>query len=133
VQKSPAATIGDLALAVRELFDVNNEIRIIGTRHGEKRYETLLTKEEYLKAEDLGNYFRVPADKRGLNYDKYFVEGSVELSTEKEYNSDNTERLSIEQIKAKLLTVDYVRQELERFKATREAATTKTQTTRLKG
>ena len=133
MQKSPAATIGDLALAVRELFDVNNEIRIIGTRHGEKRYETLLTKEEYLKAEDLGNYFRVPADKRGLNYDKYFVEGSVELSTEKEYNSDNTERLSIEQIKAKLLTVDYVRQELERFKATREAATTKTQTTRLKG
>lgn len=133
VQKSPAATIGDLALAVRELFDVNNEIRIIGTRHGEKRYETLLTKEEYLKAEDLGNYFRVPADKRDLNYDKYFVEGSVELSTEKEYNSDNTERLSIEQIKAKLLTVDYVRQELEQFKAMREAATTKTQTTRLKG
>src|SRR5690606_32046447 len=114
-------------------FNADNEIRIIGTRHGEKRYETLLTKEEYLKAEDLGNYFRVPADKRDLNYDKYFVEGSVELSTEKEYNSDNTERLSIEQIKAKLLTVDYVRQELEQFKAMREAATTKTQTTRLKG
>jgi len=133
VQKSPAATIGDLALAVKELFNADNEIRIIGTRHGEKRYETLLTKEEYLKAEDLGNYFRVPADKRDLNYDKYFVEGSVELSTEKEYNSDNTERLSIEQIKAKLLTVDYVRQELEQFKAMREAATTKTQTTRLKG
>lgn len=133
VQKSPAATIGDLARAVKELFNADNEIRIIGTRHGEKRYETLLTKEEYLKAEDLGNYFRVPADKRDLNYDKFFIEGKVELSTDKEYNSDNTERLSIEQIKAKLLSLDYVRQELEQFIAMREAASTKTQTLGLKG
>lgn len=133
VQKSPAATIGDLARAAKELFNADNEIRIIGTRHGEKRYETLLTKEEYLKAEDLGNYFRVPADKRDLNYDKFFIEGKVELSTDKEYNSDNTERLSIEQIKAKLLSLDYVRQELEQFIAMREAASTKTQTLGLKG
>ena len=117
VQKSPASTIGDLAQALKELFNVDNEIKIIGTRHGEKRYETLLTKEEYVKAIDLGKYFRVPADKRDLNYDKYFIEGDQKLSTEVEYNSDNTERLNIEQIKEKLLTVEYVRQELENFKA----------------
>jgi len=117
VQKSPACTIGDLAQAVKELFGADNEIKIIGTRHGEKRYETLLTKEEYIKAEDLGRYFRVPADKRDLNYDKYFIEGSFQLSSNGEYNSDNTERLNIEQIKEKLLSVDYVRQELEYFTA----------------
>ena len=75
VQKSPASTIGDLALALKELFNANNEIHIIGTRHGEKQYETLLTREEYVVAEDLGEFFRVPVDKRDLNYDKYFVEG----------------------------------------------------------
>ena len=122
VQKSPACTIGDLAQAVKELFNADNEIKIIGTRHGEKRYETLLTKEEYIKAEDMGNYFRVPADKRDLNYDKYFVEGDQKLSTEKEYNSDNTERLTVEQIKQKLLSVEYVRRELEYFSARSEAA-----------
>lgn len=113
VQKSTASTIGDLAQAVKELFNSNNEIRIIGTRHGEKRYETLLTKEEYIAASDMGEFFRVPADKRDLNYDKYFVEGNCKLSSEDEYNSDNTERLNIEQIKEKLLSLDYVRAELE--------------------
>jgi UDP-glucose 4-epimerase len=122
VQKSPACTIRDLAQAVKELFNADNEIKIIGTRHGEKRYETLLTKEEYIKAEDMGNYFRVPADKRDLNYDKYFVEGDQKLSTDKEYNSDNTERLTVEQIKQKLLSVEYVRRELEYFSARSEAA-----------
>jgi len=115
VQKSPACTIRDLAQAVKELFNADNEIKIIGTRHGEKRYETLLTKEEYIKAEDMGNYFRVPADKRDLNYDKYFVEGDQKLSTEKEYNSDNTERLTVEQIKEKLLQLDYIKGELYRW------------------
>jgi len=115
VQKAPASTIRDLAQAIKELFNADNEIKIIGTRHGEKRYETLLTKEEYLKAEDMGRFFRVPADKRDLNYDKYFVEGDQELSVEREYNSDNTERLNVEQIKEKLLQLDYVRKELERW------------------
>lgn len=113
VQKAPASTIGDLAQAIKELFNADNEIRIIGTRHGEKRYETLLTKEEYVVAQDLGNFFRVPADKRDLNYDKYFVEGSPKLSKDVEYNSDNTERLTVDQIKEKLLTLEYVRNELQ--------------------
>lgn len=113
VQKAPASTIGDLAQAIRELFNADNEIKIIGTRHGEKLYETLLTKEEYIVAEDLGRYFRVPADKRDLNYDKYFVEGNQELSSEEEYNSHNTYRLNIEQIKDKLLSLDFINNELE--------------------
>lgn len=125
VQKSPASTIGDLAQAVKELFHADNEIRIIGTRHGEKLYETLLTKEEYLHAEDMGNFFRVPADKRDLNYDKYFVEGNEKLSTEEEYNSQNTQILSVEQIKEKLLKLDYIKEELEMWDAAREAAVSK--------
>ena len=115
VQKAPASTIGDLAQAIKELFNANNEIKIIGTRHGEKRYETLLTKEEYIRAEDLGKFYRVPADKRDLNYDKYFIEGDYMLSLEQEYNSDNTERLNVEQIKEKLLTVEYIREELKKY------------------
>jgi UDP-glucose 4-epimerase len=113
VQKSPASTIGDLAQAVKELFKADNEIKVIGTRHGEKLYETLLTKEEHVVAKDMGGFYRVPADKRDLNYDKYFVEGDQELSSEDEYNSHNTERLNIEQIKEKLLQLDYVREQLE--------------------
>lgn len=113
VQKAPASTIGDLAQAIKELFKACNEIRIIGTRHGEKRYETLLTKEEFLIAEDLGNFFRVPADNRDLNYDKYFSEGDPQLSNDVEFNSDNAQRLSVAQIKKKLLEVEYVRAELE--------------------
>ncbi|MDF2538624.1 MAG: polysaccharide biosynthesis protein CapD [Herbinix sp.] len=113
VQKSPASSIGDLAEALLELFHACNDINIIGTRHGEKLYETLLTKEEYFVAEDLGSYYRVPADKRDLNYDKYFIEGNPDLTNEEEYNSNNTLRLNIEQIKEKLLSLDYVINELK--------------------
>jgi UDP-N-acetylglucosamine 4,6-dehydratase/5-epimerase len=113
VQKSPASTIGDLAQAIKELFNVDNEIKVIGTRHGEKLYETLLTKEEHVVSKDMGGFYRVPADTRDLNYDKYFVEGDQKLSTEDEYNSHNTVRLSIEQIKDKLLMLDYVQEELK--------------------
>ena len=113
VQKSPASTIGDLAQALRELFNVENEIKVIGTRHGEKLYETLLTREEYVVAKDLGGFYRVPADKRDLNYEKYFEEGDQKLSSEEEYNSHNTERLRIEAIKDKLLMLDYVHEELK--------------------
>ena len=116
VQKSPASTIGDLAQAVNELFNVNTDIRIIGTRHGEKLYETLLTKEEHFVSQDLGGFFRVPADKRDLNYDKYFVEGEQELSSEEEYNSHNTNLLTVEQIKSRLMTLAYVQEELETWR-----------------
>ncbi len=115
VQKSPSSTIGDLAQAIKELFHADNEIKVIGTRHGEKLYETLLTKEEKLVAKDMGGFFRVPADKRDLNYDKYFVEGYQKLSSEEEYNSHNTERLDVDQIKEKLLQLDYVREELKEW------------------
>lgn len=113
VQKAPASTIGNLAQAVKELFNADNEIKIIGTRHGEKLYETLLTREEHVVSQDLGGFFRVPADKRDLNYNKYFVEGDQKLSSEEEYNSHNTKRLNIEQIKEKLLGLDYVQNELK--------------------
>lgn len=124
VQKSPASTIGDLAQAIKELFNADNEIKIIGTRHGEKLYETLLTKEEHVVADDMDGFFRVPADTRDLNYDKYFVDGDQKLSSQDEYNSHNTERLSIKQIKEKLLRLDYVREELEQFSVKSEAAIT---------
>ena len=114
VQKSPASTVGDLALALKELFKADNEIKVIGTRHGEKAFETLLTREEHIVAEDLGGFYRVPADTRDLNYDKYFSEGDEQLTQETEYNSNNTERLSVEEIKQRLLTLDYVRNELEK-------------------
>ncbi len=114
VQKAPACTIGDLAIALKELFHSDSEIQIIGTRHGEKQYETLLTKEEYMVAEDLGNYYRIPADKRDLHYDKYFVEGSQILSAQDEYNSNNTLQLNIEQIKEKLLSLDFIKAELSK-------------------
>jgi len=116
VHKAPASTIGDLAQAIKELFNADNEIKIIGTRHGEKQHETLLTKEEYVVAEDLGSFYRVPADTRDLNYDKYFVEGNQRLSYGEEYNSNNTVRLNIEQIKEKLLQLDYVQNELRGWK-----------------
>lgn len=116
VQKSPASTVGDLAEAVQSLFGVSKPVKIIGTRHGEKLYEVLLTKEEYAVAEDLGEYFRVPADQRDLNYDKYYVEGSQALSKSEEYNSHNTHRLSIDEIKEKLLTLDYIKSKLKDWK-----------------
>lgn len=124
IQKSSASTIGDLARAIKELFNADNEIKVIGTRHGEKCYETLLTKEEYLIAQDMGSFYRIPADKRDLNYDKYFVEGDKNLSSEKEYSSNNTERLNIEQIKEKLLALDYVKKELQDIHAVKEVAFT---------
>ncbi|NTY10696.1 NAD-dependent epimerase/dehydratase family protein [Exiguobacterium sp. JMULE1] len=120
VQKAPAATIRNLAAALIELFDADNEIKITGTRHGEKLYETLLTREEHLVSHDLEGFYRVPADTRDLNYDKYFIEGSQELSTETEYNSHNTRQLNIDEIKELLLTVSYVREQLELVK--REAS-----------
>lgn len=116
VQKAPASYIGDLAQAIKELFKADNEIKVIGTRHGEKLYETLLTREEYVVAEDLGGFFRVPADKRDLNYDKYFAEGDKKLSTVEEYHSHNTQILNIEQIKEKLLKLEYVQNELKDMK-----------------
>ncbi|PYZ96006.1 UDP-glucose 4-epimerase [Alteribacter lacisalsi] len=117
VQKAPASTIIDLAQAVKELFEADNEIKVIGTRHGEKLYETLLTREEHVVAEDLGGFYKVPADKRDLNYDKYFVEGDEQLSTEEEYNSHNTHRLNVELVKKRLLELEYVQEELKGWKA----------------
>jgi UDP-glucose 4-epimerase len=115
VQKSPASLIGDLAQAVKELFNANNEIKVIGTRHGEKLYETLLTREEYVVAEDMGGFFRVPVDKRDLNYEKYFEQGNEKLSIDQEYNSHNTNCLNIEQIKEKLMQLDYIKEELNNW------------------
>ncbi|MFF2755784.1 polysaccharide biosynthesis protein [Psychrobacillus sp. NPDC058041] len=113
VQKSPASTIADLAQAIKELFHADNEIKIIGTRHGEKLFETLLTREETVVAEDLEGFYRVPADNRDLNYDKYFEVGDKVLSSIEEYNSHNTYRLTIEQIKDKLLQLPYIQSELK--------------------
>lgn len=112
VQKSPSSTVGDLALALKKLFKSQSEIKVIGTRHGEKAHETLMTREERARADDLGNYFRVPADTRDLNYGKFFDDGSKKVTDIEEYNSFNTEQLDIEATIKKLLTVDYVKQEL---------------------
>ncbi len=117
VQKAPACTIGVLAQAVKELFGAEKEeTKIIGIRHGEKMYETLLTNEECVHAIDLGNFYRVPCDKRDLNYDKYFVDGNAERSTLSEFNSNNTELLDVEQVKEKLLKLDYIKEELANWK-----------------
>ena len=113
VQKSPASTVGDLAIAIKELFKSDAEVKIIGTRHGEKAHETLLTQEEKAKCTELDSYFRVPADTRDLNYDKYFVEGEKLVDDIEEYNSHNTTQLSVKQVIAKLLTTDYIQQELK--------------------
>ncbi len=111
VQKADASTIGDLAKAVQKLFG-DTGTRIIGTRHGEKLYETLLTQEERLRSEDMGNYFRVSADNRDLNYDKYFVEGQVQTQADEAYTSHNTVRLDVEGTIEKLMTTDYVKEQL---------------------
>ena len=116
VQKAPACTIKTQAEAVCELFGGNKEdIKIIGIRHGEKMYETLLTNEECAKAIDMGNFYRVPADNRGLNYDKYFTDGDAQRNTLTEFNSNNTELLSVEEVKEKLLSLQYIRDELEKM------------------
>jgi UDP-glucose 4-epimerase len=112
VQKAPASTIGDLAQAIIELFDSRSKIGVIGTRHGEKLYETLLSREEMSKAHDMGNYYRIPSDNRDLNYDSYFVDGKVETSAKEDYTSHNTKILSIKEIKELLLNLDYVRNAL---------------------
>ncbi|WP_316811426.1 nucleoside-diphosphate sugar epimerase/dehydratase [Pedobacter heparinus] len=113
VQKAPASTILDLAVALKELFDSNTEIKIIGTRHGEKLYETLLTREEMSKAEDMGDYYRIVPDGRDLNYGRYFTEGEEEISRLDDYNSHNTKRLTIPEIKEKLLGLSYIQEELK--------------------
>ena len=113
VQKAPACTIHDLALAVQQLFNKNNEIKIIGTRHGEKAHETLVNREEMMKAEDLGVFYRVPADARDLNYDKYFIQGNVQVAKQEEYNSSNTQRLSVDEVIEKLLQLEFIKKELE--------------------
>ncbi|WP_277111793.1 polysaccharide biosynthesis protein [Chryseobacterium taklimakanense] len=115
VQKSPAATIETLAQAIKELFNADNEIQIIGERHAEKMYETLCAKEEMAKAEDMGDFYRIPADFRDLNYTKYVQTEGPSLNKD-EYNSDNTEQLNVEQLKELLLTLDYVKEELETYK-----------------
>ena len=112
VQKAPASTIEDLARAVKELFSANNPIKVIGIRHGEKMYETLLTNEECAGAIDMGNFYRVPADKRGLNYDKYLKEGDVDRIKLSAFNSNNTEILNVEQVKEKLLALSYIQNEI---------------------
>lgn len=113
VQKAPACTIQTQAEAVCELFGgKKEEIKVIGIRHGEKMYETLLTKEECAKAEDMGNFYRVPADNRGLNYDKFFKEGNVKAVTIDEFNSNNTRRLNLEETKAKIASLEYIQNEL---------------------
>lgn len=115
VQKADATTIGDLAKAIQHLFG-DTGTRIIGTRHGEKLYETLLTAEERLRSEDLGQYFRVMADNRDLNYDKYFIKGQVQTQADEAYTSHNTVRLDVEETVRKLLTIDYVKEQMERSK-----------------
>lgn len=115
VQKAPACTIGVLAQAVKELFHVNSEIKVIGIRHGEKMYETLLTNEECAHAVDMGNFYRVPADKRGLNYDKYFTDGNLKRTELSEFNSNNTTHMDVEQVKEKLLTLSYIRDEIAKW------------------
>lgn len=113
VQKAPACTIGVLAQAVKELFDSSTEIKVIGIRHGEKMYETLLTNEECSHAVDMGDFYRVPADNRDLNYDNYFVNGDKDRNPLHEFDSNNTQLLNVEQVKEKLLALSYIREELE--------------------
>ena len=115
-QKAPACTIADLAQAVKELFHADNETKIIGVRHGEKLYEALLTREEFVRAEDMGGFYRIPADTRDLNYDKYFEKGEVKLASMEEYNSNNTFQLNVEQVKEKLLQLSYIKNELADWK-----------------
>jgi len=112
VQKAPASTVADLAQAVKELFKKDNEVRVIGTRHGEKLYESLISREEMAHATDMGDYYRIPADNRDLNYAKYFSEGETEISELEDYTSHNTHRMNVEQIKTLLLKLDYIKEEL---------------------
>ncbi|SEA16175.1 UDP-glucose 4-epimerase [Porphyromonadaceae bacterium KH3R12] len=112
VQKAPAATLEVLAESLKELYNVNTEVKIIGTRHGEKLYETLVTREEMFRSEDMGNYFRIPADERDLNYDKFFVEGQEDISKVEDYHSHNTYRLDKEEMKQLLLKLPEIREDI---------------------
>jgi len=112
VQKAPASTVGDLAQAMKELFSAENPIQIIGTRHGEKLYESLLSREEMARAEDMDRYYRIPSDDRDLNYAKYLVEGESSVSASQDYTSHNTERLNVAQVKKLLLTLDFMQDAL---------------------
>lgn len=114
VQKAPASSIADLAQAIQELFETKADIKIIGTRHGEKLYESLVSREEMAKAEDMGRYYRIPADNRDLNYDKFILEGQPEANALDDYTSHNTERLTVPQIKNLLLTLSYMQEELKK-------------------
>ena len=110
VQKAPASTVGDLAEALRQVTGRDNRVKVIGTRHGEKLYESLVSREEMARAEDLGGYYRIPADSRDLNYDKYFVEGETQISQAEDYTSHNTTRLDIDGVKRTLMQLDIVRE-----------------------
>jgi UDP-N-acetylglucosamine 4,6-dehydratase/5-epimerase len=112
VQKAPASTVGDLAQALKELFASQSLIQIIGTRHGEKLYESLLSREEMARAEDMGRYYRIPSDNRDLNYAKFFIEGESSVSVSDDYTSHNTERLNVAQVKELLLTLDFIKDAL---------------------
>ncbi|WBU88813.1 polysaccharide biosynthesis protein [Cellulophaga omnivescoria] len=112
VNKAPASTIGDLANAMKDIYNVDNEVKVIGTRHGEKLYETLCTREEMQKAEDMGEFYRIPADNRDLNYSRYFSEGETDISTIEDYHSHNTTRLTNEELKNTLLNLDYIKENL---------------------
>jgi UDP-N-acetylglucosamine 4,6-dehydratase/5-epimerase len=113
VQKAPASTVGDLAVALRQLMGLDNPIKVIGTRHGEKLYESLISREEMARAEDLGGYYRIPADSRDLNYDKYFVEGELEIAQTEDYTSHNTRRLNVDEIKDVLMKLPTVREVID--------------------
>ncbi len=120
VQKAPACTIEVLATAVKELFECNQDIKVIGIRHGEKMYETLLTNEECANAVDMGDFYRVPSDNRGLNYDKFFKDGDTKRNSLSEFNSNNTKLLNVEQVKEKLLSLEYIRNEIAEWKENRK-------------
>ena len=113
VQKAPAATLTVLAQALKELYHSDAEVKVIGTRHGEKLYETLVTREEMFKSEDMGNYFRIPADVRDLNYDKFFIEGEEDISKIEDYHSHNTRQLDVKGMKELLLKLDFIREDLK--------------------
>jgi len=112
VQKAPASTIEDLALALKEIFEGDSSVRIVGTRHGEKLYESLVSREEMARVEDMGNYYRIPSDNRDLNYAQYFTDGQEQISSLDDYTSHNTERLSVVGVKDLLLKLDYVQEQL---------------------
>ena len=113
VQKAPACTVADLAQAIKELFGKSNEVKIIGTRHGEKLFESLVSREEMAKAVDIGKYYRIPADNRDLNYAQYFSKGEEKLSNIDDYTSHNTKRLNVEEIKQILMKLNYIQKELD--------------------